>query len=366
MRISAIFFLFFFLSCKQKSAERIAVPFSIYPSEMVSDIKYAKGFTVDENDSLIILHVRSLSEKYPFKDSLIFAKKPFNGAGKIWQNNWQHLACQSATHLAFLDALDVVDKVVAASDIAFMPKDDLYDKIMAQKVVELNHNNTIDLEHLVSINPDLMLMYPFEWKSEKYQKVNVPTLLVSEYLEQTPIARLEWIKFFGLLVAENEKADSIFNTVKSSYESYMRKQTSPKTVFFNVPFKDVWDMPASNSITVNLLKDAGFNYLFDSNDNSTDNLSFDKETVWARVHNADYWVIIASRPPAYSLNDLIEEESVYSTFKAVTNKHVLFCNTNHSSYFTAGILEPHIMLKDLLSLTGQIKNHQPKYFQLLK
>ena len=366
MRISGVIFIFFFLSCKQKVSEVVQQNHAIYQSDFKTNIVDAKGFEVLENDSLWILKIVSLSDKYPFFDSLILPKKQLFLKGKYWKKDWNRIACQSTTHLAFLNALNLIDKVVAVSDIGYMPKDQLYDKIMAQKVVELNQNNTIDLEHIVSIQPDLFLMYPFDRERDKYKKANIQTLLVSEYLEQTPIARLEWIKFFGILTGESDKADLIYSQTKNRYSNLVKKNALNKTVFFNLPFKDTWDMPAANSVTVNLVKDAGFKYLYEPKNEAVDNISFLKEMVWGTAQFADYWIIIANRPLSYKLEDLLQEEPVYSTFTSVKNNHVIFCNTGQSSYFTTGILEPDIMLKDLLFLTGQIENHQPKYFQILK
>ncbi len=366
MRLFGFLVVFLLISCQQKQDTNTEKIEDIYQSDFKTIIKYAKGFEFIQKDSVAVLLIKSLSSKYPFEDSLVLKKYPSQHKAKYWRANWKKLACQSTTHITFLNALGSLQKVVGLSDISFMPKDSIYDKIVNSGVVELNQNNKVNMERLVSLGVDLFLMYPFELESDQYTRANVKTLLVSEYLEQTPIARLEWIKFFGILIGEEKKADSIFNHINANYSRLKSEKKLNKTFFFNLPFKDVWDMPASNSQSVNLVKDAGLTYLYDNHSFGLDNMSFSKESVWNKAYKADYWIIIANRPETYSLSDLIEEEGVYKTFNSVKNNQVIFCNTGYSSYFTQGILEPDIMLKDILFLTHQMTDHQPKYFQLLK
>jgi len=355
------------ISCQFNSGEDDNFANAIYESDIEIEIENAKGFNISQNDSFLKLNIQSLSSTYPFSDSLIFPKIKLNRKqDKRWQPLWNRFACQSTTHLTFLNALGRFSSVLALSDIKYMPKDDIYERVAESGVQELNVNNSVDIEKLVNLQTDLFFMYPFEWEVKKYKEAEIKTLLIAEYLEHTAIARLEWIKVFGLLVGEEKLADSIFSAIKTQYQKLQLDQNGNKTAFFNVPFKELWDMPAPNSITANLIKDAGFTYVFDSQTESIDNISMLKESVWAKVYAADYWIIIADRQKDFTLNDLIAEEEVYSTFKAVQKKQVIFCNTSQSSYFTQGILEPHIMLKDLLFLTNNIKEHSPKYFHLLK
>ncbi|MFK8038248.1 MAG: ABC transporter substrate-binding protein [Crocinitomicaceae bacterium] len=368
MRILAILFLSFLMACKPDvvfDGTNNHIP--IYKADTIIHVEDAKGFNFIEQDSFYVLKVNSLSPKYPFEDSLIFPKQQYRNDGKLWQPSWKKLACQSSTHVTLLNALGKINLIKGMSDIDFMPKDSIYVKLMKQNVLELNQNNSVNIEQLAMLQPDLFLMYPFEWQSKKFKQAHIKTLLISEYLEQTPIARLEWIKFFGLLVGEENLANSIFERTKMNYNQLVNGGDIDKTVFFNLPFKEFWDMPAPNSITVNLFKDAGLTYAFNSPDQANiDNLSFTKEKVWELVYNTDYWVVIANRPVDFSLANLLEEEPVYKTFKAVKQNQVIFCNTGQTSYFTEGILEPEVMLKDILFLTGQIDNHTLKYFQFLE
>jgi iron complex transport system substrate-binding protein len=133
----------------------------------------------------------------------------------------------------------------------------------------------------------------------------------------------------------------------------------------NLPFQDEWFMPSEKSVGVQLIEDAGINYFY-SKEKGTENKLHSKEEVWNDGVSADYWVILASRPAGYKMADLLNEEAVYKTFKSVKENQVIFCNTSESDYFSQGVIEPNLILKDLLYATGQIENHKPAYFFLLE
>ena len=124
-------------------------------------------------------------------------------------------------------------------------------------------------------------------------------------------------------------------------------------------------MPSSNSMIVKLIEDAGLTYYYEDEE-LTENLLRPTEEVWSQGTEAEYWIIIATRQGDYTLEDLINEEPVYAEFKSVKEGKVIFCNTATTDYFSMGVLEPHIMLKDLLYAAGHLSDHTPKYFHILK
>ncbi len=330
------------------------------------DIRYAKGFQIIDQDSVSIVKVNSLQSVYQFSDSLIIPHQAnLKIKGKSLTKKIENIACQSTTYIPFLNILDKGNTIKAACGLSYISDSILIQQLNKDEVVDICLEGKIQLESIYKINPDLFFIYPFELEnSKKYEENGIFSFLVAEYLEETALARLEWIKLFGFLMNENKKAKDYFDEVEAIYLSNVIPHEEKNTVFFNLPFKDLWDMPSSNSITANLAKDAGLSYIYSNH--TIDNLTLSKEKVWNDVMNTNYWIIIANRPQNFSLNDLLEEEKIYAEFESVKNKHVIFCNTAFSEYFTNGIVEPHIMLLDLHYCTGKIKNHTPKYFKILE
>ena len=181
-------------------------------------------------------------------------------------------------------------------------------------------------------------MYPFEaTEIEKIEEKGVQTLMIGEYLELHPLARLEWIKVFGLLLDEYEKADQYYEYAMNEYLlSIEAPRNSDNKFFMNLPYGDSWYAPSRSSLIVSLCHDAGLDYYF-SDEGGTENVPHSKEEMWEVGAEVPYWIIVASRPEGYSLDDLKQEEPVYKEFRSVKEKRVIFCNTATSDYFTYGV-----------------------------
>lgn len=333
-------------------------------------VQYAQGFDLkyQKNGMHIVTH--SFGTNTPFADSLQIG---FSNGNEQDENSLNltaeglRIACQSSTHLSFIKALNATDKVCALCGIKYVTDKNLQNTLAANQVIEICQGEGVLMEPLLAAEPDVYLTYPFQSTSENANDVlGIHDLFIAEYLEKTPLARLEWIKLFGVLLEKEGLAKKIFDEKKTLYlDNQSKAVETGQTFIMNLPFQDNWYMPSSQSLVVNLIEDAGLSYLY-ADEKGTENILHSKESVWSDGGVSDYWIIIAARPAQFSMDDLISEAPAYRTFAAVQKNQVIFCNTSQVPYFTRGVLEPEIMLKDLLFATGQIEQHDPVYFRLLQ
>jgi len=364
MKLIQLLLILFFTSCiNHSNIDDVVV---VKTSKFKSEIQFAQGFDIDDsNADFSLIKINSNHSKYNFSDSIyIIHSNEFDGANKkVLTKKLNNLAIQSTTYLSYLSVLNKLSLVRGVSGLQYVNSVTLNKKINKSSVNEIGNNGSIQMESLLKVDPDLFLIYPFELDNkDKYNSKGIETLLISEYLESTPLARLEWLKLFGMILDENELANAYFDAVTLNYNAQKIAVDSTKTMFFNLPFKENWNMPNSNSITANLLRDAGFDYVF--SDTINDNAIRSKEIVWDKAMNCEYWIIITSRPANYTLEDLKNEESIYSEFSSVKNNKVIFCNTSTTDYFTMGVVEPDVMLRDLVHCMDS--SYNSKYFRLLK
>ena len=341
----------------------------VFDQQEKIELKYAEGFDLTYQDTYIQFVVHSIGNNEFFADT--FALLTNNSGsdiavGKILQPNITSIATMSSTHLAYLEVLQSLDKIKALCGTEYVINTRVKEVLTNNEVQELCLGENVVLENLLKVSPDLFFTYPFGSDgNERYEANGITTMHIAEYLEKSQLARLEWIKLFGLILEVTEQANDYFNQVEQSYISLKQNETDTNMRFIlNLPFQDQWYMPSSNSLTVQLIEDAGLAYFY-SEKSTTENVLHSKEEVWSDAAIADYWVIIASRPKGFTLDDLIKEEPVYNKFKSVKNHQVIFCNTAQVDYFGQGVVEPHIMLQDLLFAVHKIDQHQPKYFFLL-
>lgn len=333
-------------------------------------IKYAKGFEINFREQYIELISKSFGENQPFRDSIyLVTDAQYKLPENLKQIDYQEirLACQSTTHLSFIQQLESLNSVCAVCGLNYVMNAEISGKLSEQKAVELCQSENVEKEALYAANPSLFLMYPFGIEENKIkEEKGIQTFLIAEYLEETILGRLEWIKLFGLLLNKVDEANAYFKMAEDLYLTSKRETNLTEQRFIlNLPYNDLWHMPAANSLIVQLIQDAGLTYFY-SSEKGTENQLHSNEEVWNDGVLADYWIIMASRPKDFDLEDLINEQSVYATFKSVKEKKVIFCNTAEVDYFCEGVLEPHVMLKDLLFASGQMEGHSPKYFFLLK
>jgi iron complex transport system substrate-binding protein len=333
-------------------------------------VEYAEGFEVRYEYGGLTITTHSIASNAPFADSVFILTNPETDISLKFHAlpaGIDAISCQSSTHVAFLNALNEVELVAGLCGMEYVQNSQINEALKENNVAEICSAEQVDLEVLQKINTDLFLIYPFETEGKtKYDGAGIRTFFIAEYLEQTALARLEWIKLFGLITGKSKEANAYFEKAEAEYLSLITATKKVNSKFIlNLPYKESWFMPSANSMIVNLIEDAGLTYYYPSS-GITENETRSTEAVWNDAMFAEYWIIMASRPVDFSLADLLAEEPVYKEFLSVKKNQVIFCNTATSDYFVQGVVEPQIILKDILFATGQVSNHQPKYFSLLK
>ena len=135
-------------------------------------------------------------------------------------------------------------------------------------------------------------------------------------MEETPLGRAEWIKFFGVLFNKEEKANQIFNSIESDYFTAVEIAKQSKQQFSvlsgAIMRNEVWNLPAGESFVAQFLKDANLDYLWkDTEGKGSLNLGF--EHVFEKGQNADFWIA-----PGYfsSKQQMLDANAHYANFSS--------------------------------------------------
>ena len=147
-------------------------------------------------------------------------------------------------------------------------------------------------------------------------------------------------------------------TIKDIAEKYIianekAKQAVHKpTVLTGVLYKDTWSLPAGESFTAQLFKDANTNYLWgETKGQGSLVLSF--ESVFEKAHNADFWI---GSGYFTSLEDLESANEHYKEFKPFKDEKIYTFSKKRGEnggvlYFELAPVQPHIVLQDLIKIT---------------
>jgi iron complex transport system substrate-binding protein len=172
-----------------------------------------------------------------------------------------------------------------------------------------------------------------------------------EYMENSPLGAAEWMRFYGRLLGCASAADSLFSVVETGYlslrDSISHCDNRP-TLMCELKSSSAWYMPAGQSTMGQLYKDAGADYLFDSNRGSgSDPLAF--ESVLSRASNADFWLIkYAGDEKRYST--LKNEYAGYVHFKPYRERNIYVCNLSHKRFYAETPFRPDILLRELVAI----------------
>jgi iron complex transport system substrate-binding protein len=363
----------FFVGCKGKNNAKnddLIIKESI-------QIKHAKSFDIqnfNESKKLIIKSPYPNSkEQFEYilttnKDSNKFYPK-----GTLISTPVQKIVVTSTTHVSMLELLGVENSLIGFPHTKYISSTKTRKLIEMNSVKEVGVKSSLNTEIILDLNPDVVIGFSMTKTNKSLtliEKSGIPVVLNGDWLEETPLGRAEWIKFFGVLYNKEKEADSIFNAIEKNYNDAKliasKAKETPNILSGAIMSKDIWNLPAGESFVAQFLVDANTNYLWkDSKGKGSLSLSF--ESILDRGKDADIWIA-----PGYfsSKKQLKKNNENYSAFKAFKNdKLFTFANkvgaTGGVIYFELGPTRPDLVLKDIIKITHPelLKDYTPTFFE---
>lgn len=233
----------------------------------------------------------------------------------------------SSAQIGYMLRLGFQDKIVAVGEGKYVADSALYARVQSGEVAEVGSGPTLSLENVVALKPDLVMSFATGGGHDDYERINalgLPLMLTSEWQEDSPLAKAEWIKLFGRLFGVEALADSIFEQSKNLYLQAVNGGASDAVdggscprVLVGMSYGGVWYAPGGNSYTARLIKDAGGCYLWASD--TSRELQFSLEEIMLVADSADVWV----NPGMFATSeDLLASEPRVKYIKAFKEKRV--------------------------------------------
>lgn len=279
----------------------------------------------------------------------------------------QRIALMSTTHAPFITGLNRADAVVGCAHLGRLRDTVLLGKARSGRLQEIGTADGMDRERILMLAPEALFTYPYGSSGNTEKVASVPTISISEYLEQHPLGRAEWIRAFGMLFGRQALADSLFATIVERYgeaSSTVPSGEERPMVFFGSSWKGTWSIPSGNSCMARLIGDAGGRYLF-ADRKSTGNFDIDLETVLQEGAKANYWGRILEKNGPVMAADVAGDDSRVLALPAFKERRCFYANSTESDFFGQAVLEPDVVLKDLIGIfnPGLEKGYRPVYFK---
>ena len=192
-----------------------------------------------------------------------------------------------------------------------------------------------DYELLLSQNCSMAIensmIYHTPEVMEKLDEFGIPTLVEYSSYEEHPLGRVEWVRFFGALLDQEEKADQLFEKQKEALKRVEAEESTGKTVaFFYITSTGLVQVRQSTDYIPKMIELAGGKYVFENlgdPDSRRSTVNLQLEDFYDGAQDADFLVYNTTIDrQVQTLEDLLKKCSLLKDFKAVKN-HQVWCTT---------------------------------------
>ena len=362
-----------FIACNRSNQDLESYTDDIYrPS-------YSKSFSItgkDNSENSLIKVINPWQGAENIETSLLIIRdeeKPVNFEGQVIKGKADRIICMSSTHIAMLDAIDDIDKIVGVSGMQYITNKEI--RRNENKIPDVGYEGNIDYEAILAAKPDLILLYSvngFSSMEPKLKELGIPFIYIGDYLEENPLGKAEWIVAIAEIMGKREDGIKKFEEISKKYDNLRQlvvynNLEKPK-VMVNLPFGDAWFMPSTQSYVAKLIEDAGGEYIYKKN-TGTSSLPIDLEEAFQLTSKTDYWLNLnnlnsidelKSEVPKFSETRVVKEGKVY-------NNNYRCSSGGGNDCFETGVINPDLILRDLIKIFHpELINEDFVYYHKLK
>lgn len=162
---------------------------------------------------------------------------------------------------------------------------------------------------------------------EQLERFGIPVVVERSSYESGPLARMEWIKFWGILLGREDLAEEIFSQQAARIEALSGQPSTGKTcAFFSITANNLANVRKGGDYVSQMIGLAGADYVFAGLTDSGSNLStmnLPLEDFYAGARDADFLIYNSTIEGVVSTTDeLIAKCSLLADFRAVQNGNV--------------------------------------------
>ncbi|WP_418785538.1 ABC transporter substrate-binding protein [Hominenteromicrobium sp.] len=318
--------------------------------ESAYPLEYAKEFTVDECTGgtrlITIQNARYLvvpeNSTVPngLSEDITVLQKPLENV---------YLVSTSALDpILKLDALSAVTLSGTSAENWYLPE--AKEAMENGEISYAGKYSAPDYELIVSANCGLAIentmIYHTPEVKEQLEKFGIPVLVERSSYESDPLARMEWVKLYGILFDKEAEAETFFNEQVQRIRPLLGQDTTGKTAaFFSVTSNNLVTVRKSNDYVAKMIGMAGGEYVFSNlsdNGNNLATINLSLEEFYAGAKDADVLIYNSTiEGKIETTEQLLSKCPMLADFKAVQNGNV-WCTTQ--SLFQESMELPDLIL----------------------
>ncbi|MFI3330845.1 MAG: ABC transporter substrate-binding protein [Rikenellaceae bacterium] len=298
-------------------------------------------------------------------------KAPRNFPGQVIQAPVERIVCLSSSYIAMLAMANSEDKIVGVSGLDYITNPVITNN---KNMVDVGYDTNIDFEKLVALRPSVVLLFALNSENsaitKKLRELKIPYMYVGDYVESSPLGKTEWSIALGELVDKRLEVEKKFLDIEYRYNNLKIKAKENKTkakVMLNSPYRDIWFMPSIQSYMVELISDAGGDYIYSQN-TGTESIPITLEQAYTLAAVSDIWLNtgwhntlsqLLSENAKFKDNPLVKKGRIY-------NNNALQNAKGGSDFWEGGVVNPDKVLQDLINIFQGNTSEELTYYKQLK
>ncbi|MBR1546189.1 MAG: ABC transporter substrate-binding protein [Prevotella sp.] len=339
-------------------------------------LKYSTLLSIVRHDGYTEVNVRN-----PWKEGKILhtyllvpreAEMPDHlSHGTIIRTPVERAAIFTTVHCSLVTTFGHGENIVGVADLQYIKIPYIHEQVQKGRIADCGGGLSPIVEKIIDVKPDIIMLSPFENSGGygKLEEIDIPLVECAEYMENSPLARAEWMKFYGMLFGEERQADSLFAVVDSSYQvlKALAKQAGVgHSVLIDKMVGSVWYVPGGKSTIGQMVQDAGARYPW-ADDEHSGSVSLLFEAVLEKGGDAEVWVYRYSSDHTQSYQELLSEYRGYNQLQAFADRQVYGCNVEQSLFYEESPFRPDWLLSDFIQIAHpDIPNKVPlRYYHKL-
>ena len=278
----------------------------------------------------------------------------------------------TSVHCALIDQLQATAQVAGVSDLKYIKVPFVREGVQSGRIADCGDGMSPVVEKIIDTEADALLLSPFENAGGygQMEDINIPIVECAEYMEMSPLARAEWMRFYGMLYGKEKEAEQLFAQVETNYTALKQQAATAAdrpSVLVDKMAGSVWYVPGGRSTIGQMLSDANADYPW-TDDTHSGSLQLAIETVLERAGESDFWLLRYDSPTPLTMLQLLSEKDGYRMVRSVENERVYGCNVTTSMFYEETPFRPDLLLQDLIKiLHPDIPNlPEPRYYHKIE
>ena len=299
--------------------------------ESSSPLQYAKQFTVDECTGGYELITIADSQYLVVPQGAAVPEDLPQGTTVLQQpiENIYLVSTSAMDPIISLGALDSIALSGTKADGWYLPEAKA--AMQAGQIAYAGKYSAPDYETILASGCGLAIentmIYHTPEVKEQLEKFGIPVLVERSSYETDPLARMEWVKLYGILLGKQQEAEQLFDTQVQRVAPLENQQPTGKTVaFFSITSNNLVTVRKGNDYVARMIEMAGGSYVFadlTDNGNNLATINLSLEDFYAGAKDADVLLYNSTIEGSIaSTEQLVEKCPLLAQFKAVQNGNV--------------------------------------------